>query len=66
MNGLLVENGDVAALADALTRILTEGGLADRLGAAACEASRAFEWSPDDYATRVRSLVDRTLAEARH
>ena len=66
VNGLLVENGDVAALADALTRILTEDGLAARLGAAAYESSQTFEWSPDDYATRVRSLVDRTLAEARH
>ena len=66
VNGLLVENGDVAGLADALTRILTEDGLAARLGAAASKASQTFEWSPDDYATRVRSLVDRTLAEARH
>lgn len=66
VNGLLVENGDVPALVDALTRILSDGELAARLGAAAYEASRSFEWSPDDYATRVRSLVDRTLAEARH
>ena len=66
MNGLLVENDDVSALADALARILTEDGLAGRLGAAAHESSQTFEWSPDDYATRVRSLVDRTLAEARH
>jgi hypothetical protein len=41
--------------------------LADRvravqLGAAALTASRQLEWSPDDYAARVRSLVDRTLA----
>jgi glycosyltransferase involved in cell wall biosynthesis len=66
VNGLLVENGDVAALADSLTRILSEDGLAARLGAAAYDSSQSFEWSPDDYATRVRSLVDRTLAEARH
>ncbi|HWL34131.1 MAG TPA: glycosyltransferase family 4 protein [Gaiellaceae bacterium] len=66
VNGLLVESGNVAALADALTQILTEDGLAARLGAAAYEASETFEWSPDDYAARVRSLVDRTLSEARH
>jgi glycosyltransferase involved in cell wall biosynthesis len=66
VNGLLVDNGDVDALVEALARILTEDGLAARLGAAASEASQSFEWSPDDYAMRVRSLVDRTLAEARH
>ena len=66
VNGLLVENGDVNALVDALERILSDEATAARLGAAAFEASQAFEWSPDDYATRVRSLVDRTLAEARH
>ena len=42
VNGLLVENGDVPALADALTRILTEDGLAARLGAAAYEASQTL------------------------
>ena len=66
VSGLLVESGDVTALADALTQILSDGELAARLGAAAYDASQAFEWSPDDYAARVRSLVDRTLAEARH
>lgn len=66
VSGVLVESGDVRALADALTQVLSDEELAARLGAAAYDASRAFEWSPDDYATRVRSLVDRTLAEARH
>ena len=65
VNGLLVEGGNVTALVDALTQILTEDGLAERLGASAYEASQSFEWSPDDYAARVRSLVDRTLSEAR-
>lgn len=65
VSGLLVESGDVDALVDALTQILSDDGLAARLGGAAYEASRTFEWSPDDYASRVRSLVDRTLAEAR-
>ena len=65
VSGLLVENGDVAALADALTQILTDGRLAERLGSAAYGFSQSLEWTPDDYAVRVRSLVDRTLAEAR-
>ena len=45
-NGLLVENGDVAALADALTRILTERGLADRLGAAALRVLAGVQSRP--------------------
>ena len=52
-------------IVDALARILYRRGLAARLGAAAHEALPAFEWSPDDYASRVRSLVDRTLSAAR-
>jgi glycosyltransferase involved in cell wall biosynthesis len=65
VNGLLVEPGNLTALVEALTQILTEDGLAARLGSAAHEASQSFEWTPDDYAARVRSLVDRTLSEAR-
>jgi glycosyltransferase involved in cell wall biosynthesis len=59
--GLLVEPGDAEGLSDALVRVFTEPGLAERLGAAAYEASRAHLWTPDDYAARVRTLVDRTL-----
>ena len=65
LNGLLVEGGNVTALVDALTQILTEDGLAARLGAAAYEASQSFEWSPDDYAARVRSLVDQNALRKR-
>jgi glycosyltransferase involved in cell wall biosynthesis len=65
VNGLLVEGGHTDALVEALTRVLTDEELAARLGAAASAASQSFEWSPDDYAARVRSLVDRTLSEAR-
>jgi glycosyltransferase involved in cell wall biosynthesis len=65
VSGLLVESGDVKSLADALTQIVTDRELAERLGVAAHAFSQSLEWSPDDYAARVRSLVDRTLAEAR-
>ena len=65
VNGLLVESGDVDALADAIVRVLSDRELAERLGAAAHESASQLRWSPDDYAARVRSLVDRTLAGAR-
>ncbi len=60
--GLLVESGDSAAFADAMIALLSDRELAERLGRAAHEASTELQWSPDDYAARVRSLVDRTLA----
>jgi glycosyltransferase involved in cell wall biosynthesis len=63
--GLLVEPGDAAALAEALAAVLGDPELAARLGQAAYEASLALELSADDYAARVRSLVDRTVARAR-
>jgi glycosyltransferase involved in cell wall biosynthesis len=64
VTGLLVENGDVEGLADAMVGLLGDRGRAETLARAAHGASRGLEWSPDDYAARVRSLVDRTLAGA--
>jgi glycosyltransferase involved in cell wall biosynthesis len=64
VTGLLVESGDVEALAEALARLLADRALAERMGGAAREASAQQRWSADDYATRVRSLVDRTLARS--
>lgn len=60
--GLLVESGDVEALADAIASLLGDRDLAARLGERAAELVRELQWSPDDYAARVRTLVDRTLA----
>jgi glycosyltransferase involved in cell wall biosynthesis len=57
VNGLLVEPGDDRALADALVRVLTEPGLAERLGAAAHKRAAAWLQTPDEYAARVRGLV---------
>ena len=63
--GFLVEAGDAEALAAALTRTISDRELAARLGAAAHDASRRLQLSADDFAARVRSLVDRTLAGSR-
>lgn len=42
--GLLVDPGDPAAVAAAITRLLLDGDLARRLGAAGAERARAFAW----------------------
>jgi glycosyltransferase involved in cell wall biosynthesis len=63
-SGLLVEQGDAQALADAMVAVLTDRELAERLAQGAREAAEAVRWTPDDYAARVRGLVDRTLAAA--
>jgi phosphatidylinositol alpha-mannosyltransferase len=44
VEGLLVRPGDPAALADAVQRVLTEPGLAERLGAAGRERARRYRW----------------------
>jgi len=61
--GLLVEPGDPTALADALVRALSEPELAARLGAAARDAVGPWLASPEEYARRVRALVDDVLGE---
>jgi glycosyltransferase involved in cell wall biosynthesis len=57
VDGLLVEPGDAAALADAIVRALTEPGLADRLGEAARERVEPWLQTPEQYAQRVKALV---------
>ena len=63
-SGFLLEIGDAEALADALIRVLSDRELAARLGAAAHDASLRLHLSADDFAARVRSLVDKTLTGA--
>jgi glycosyltransferase involved in cell wall biosynthesis len=56
--GALVAPGDASALADALVRVLSDRGYAERLGAAAHEAVRPWLATPEEYARRIRELVD--------
>ena len=56
--GLLVEPGDPRALADALVRVLGEPDLAPRLGTAARAAAEPWLATPEEYARRVRALVE--------
>ena len=56
--GILVSPGDPQALADALVRVLSDRGLADRLGGAAREAVEPWLATPEEYARQVLDLVD--------
>jgi glycosyltransferase involved in cell wall biosynthesis len=62
VTGLLVPPEDPDALAEALVRILADRARAERLGAAAREAVRPWLASPEEYARRVRELVDEVTA----
>jgi glycosyltransferase involved in cell wall biosynthesis len=62
VTGLLVDRGDMAGFADAAVRVLTEPGLAERLGAAGRESVDRFLTTPSDFANRVRALVDEVIA----
>lgn len=64
VEGLLVEPRDTQALADALVALLSNRQLATRLGEQAARRYRDWHSTPDEYAARVRTLVDRTLAGA--
>jgi glycosyltransferase involved in cell wall biosynthesis len=59
VNGLLVEPGDTQALADAIVRILSDRPLAERLAAGAHASADFWTSSPEEFASRVRALVER-------
>ena len=58
-NGVLVAPGDTSALADALVRVLSDRELAERLGAAAHASADFWTSSPEEFAARIRALVER-------
>jgi glycosyltransferase involved in cell wall biosynthesis len=61
-NGLLVPPEDVEALAQALVRALSDRVLAERLGADARRSVEPWIASPEEYARRVRALVDEVVS----
>ena len=64
VTGLRVPDGDTAAMADAMERLLTDRALARTLGDAAREqARREFSW--DQVAARVEQVYREAIAEAR-
>jgi glycosyltransferase involved in cell wall biosynthesis len=60
--GLLVPPGDAAALADALVRVLSNRELAARFGEQARSTVQPWLATPEEYARRVRELVDAVVA----
>ena len=58
VSGLLVEPGDPEALAEALVRVLTDRALAERLAAGALAAAAPWLQTPEQYAQRMRELVE--------
>jgi glycosyltransferase involved in cell wall biosynthesis len=62
-NGVLVEPGDTAALADALVQVLGDPAEAARLAAAARPSVEGWLATPEEYARSVRELVEKTLSE---
>ena len=61
-NGVLVPAEDERALAEALTRVLSDRALAERLGAAAHASAAPWLQTPEEWAARTRALVERVLA----
>ena len=59
--GLLVEPEDTQGLADALVRVLSDRALAERLGAAAHERFPEWNQTPEQFAERLRALVDTVI-----
>jgi glycosyltransferase involved in cell wall biosynthesis len=62
VNGLLVEPGDAAVFADAVVRVLTDRELAERLAAGAAASADRWLQAPEEYADRMRDLVDELRA----
>jgi glycosyltransferase involved in cell wall biosynthesis len=59
--GLLVEPEDTDALADALVGVLSDRSLAERLGSAAHARFPEWNQTPEQFAERLRALVDTVL-----
>jgi glycosyltransferase involved in cell wall biosynthesis len=58
-NGVLVSPGDTDALTEALVRILGDRALAERLGAGARASAAGWRTGPEEFARRLRELVER-------
>jgi glycosyltransferase involved in cell wall biosynthesis len=62
VNGLLVHPNDTNGLAEALIRLLTDRELVERLASAAAASADRWTISPEEFARRLRALVERVTA----
>ena len=58
VNGLLVDASNTRGLADALAHVLQDPSLAERLGMEARKSAERHIVTPDEFAARLRALVD--------
>jgi glycosyltransferase involved in cell wall biosynthesis len=63
VNGLLVDPDDPRTIADALVRVLSDRGEAERLGANARATGEQWSITPEQFAEKIATLVRDTLAE---
>ena len=64
VNGLLVRADDPTALADGLAEMLGDPALARQLGAGARASASAWAVTPEEFARRMRSLVDAVISRS--
>ncbi len=62
VNGVLVAPEEAPALANALRRVLSDRGVAERLGEGAARSAERWRMTPEAWAQGVRELVDRALS----
>jgi glycosyltransferase involved in cell wall biosynthesis len=62
VNGLLIPSDNVEALADAMTRLLTDRALAVRLGAQARADAEVHRWSVERYAASLVNLIEDAMS----
>ena len=62
VTGLLVDPEEPSQIAEALVRVLSDRSLAERFGAQGHDLSSDWTYTADEYAARMRAMVERVLS----